>query len=65
MEIDISRRALTCPPSQQVLYDLLMNMLEERGVSNDFAAKLSDFCTEYEHKCYIALLEGLRGFVSK
>ncbi|XP_043198814.1 complement component 1 Q subcomponent-binding protein, mitochondrial-like isoform X1 [Amphibalanus amphitrite] len=48
-----------------VLYDLLMNMLEERGVSNDFAGKLSDFCTEYEHKCYIALLEGLRGFVSK
>lgn len=48
-----------------VLYDLLMNMLEERGVSNEFANKLSDFCTSYEHKCYIALLEGLRGFVSK
>ncbi|XP_037092234.1 complement component 1 Q subcomponent-binding protein, mitochondrial-like [Pollicipes pollicipes] len=46
-----------------VLYDLLMNMLEERGVSNEFAQKLSDFCTEYEHKCYIALLEGMRGFV--
>jgi len=48
-----------------VLYDLLMNMLEERGVSNEFATQLSDFCTGYEHKCYIALLEGLRGFVSK
>jgi len=40
-------------------------MLEERGVSNEFATQLSDFCTGYEHKCYIALLEGLRGFVSK
>merc|ERR1719430_277689 len=47
-----------------VLYDLLMNMLEERGVSNEFAAQLSEFCTGYEHKCYIAMLEGLRGFVN-
>lgn len=41
------------------LYDLLMNFLEEKGVSNEFAEKLSDFATAYEHQSYISLLESL------
>uniref|UniRef100_T1J6E2 Complement component 1 Q subcomponent-binding protein, mitochondrial n=1 Tax=Strigamia maritima TaxID=126957 RepID=T1J6E2_STRMM len=45
------------------LYDLLMNTLEERGISNEFAEKLSEFCTSYEHKLYIKLLESLKAFV--
>lgn len=44
------------------LYDLLMNYLEEKGVSNEFAEKLSDFSTNYEHSSYISLLEGLSKF---
>lgn len=44
------------------LYDLLMNYLEEKGVSNEFAEKLSDFSTLYEHQSYISLLEGLSKF---
>jgi len=44
------------------LYDLLMNLLEEKGVSNEFAEKLSDFSTNYEHFAYIGLLEGLSKF---
>jgi len=44
------------------LYDLLMNFLEEKGVSNDFAEKLSDFSTSYEHTSYISLLEKLSKF---
>jgi len=47
------------------LYDLLMNMLEERGVSNEFADQMVEFCTSYEHSQYIALLDGLKQFVSK
>ena len=44
------------------LYDLFMNMLEERGVNKDFAEKLSDYCSGYEHSLYISLLEDLQKF---
>lgn len=47
------------------LYDLLMNMLEERGVSGEFADQLVNFCTSYEHSQYIGLLEDLKKFVTK
>ncbi|XP_069703803.1 complement component 1 Q subcomponent-binding protein, mitochondrial [Periplaneta americana] len=46
------------------LYDLLMNLLEEKGISNEFVEKLSDFSTAYEHSLYIALLENTKKFVS-
>lgn len=45
------------------LYDLLMNYLEERGISNEFAEKLSDYSTAYEHKLYIGMLENLKSFI--
>jgi complement component 1 Q subcomponent-binding protein len=41
-----------------------MNLLEEKGVSNEFADKLSDFSTLYEHKLYVGLLEKLQKFAS-
>ncbi|XP_026761686.1 complement component 1 Q subcomponent-binding protein, mitochondrial [Galleria mellonella] len=44
------------------LYDLLMNLLEEKGISNDFVQKLSDFSTAYEHAAYINLLETISKF---
>lgn len=44
------------------LYDLLMNVLEEKGISNEFVEKLSDFSTSYEHSAYISLLEGISKF---
>uniref|UniRef100_A0A1E1XID1 Putative complement component 1 q subcomponent binding protein/mrna splicing factor sf2 subunit p32 n=1 Tax=Amblyomma aureolatum TaxID=187763 RepID=A0A1E1XID1_9ACAR len=47
------------------LYDLLMNMLEERGISSEFGFNLVNFCTVYEHSLYIGLLEKLKAFVSK
>ncbi|XP_064460158.1 complement component 1 Q subcomponent-binding protein, mitochondrial-like [Ornithodoros turicata] len=47
------------------LYDLLMNMLEERGISNEFADQLVEFCTTYEHGLYIELLEKLRAYVTQ
>lgn len=46
------------------LYDLLMNYLEEKGISNEFVEKLSDYSTVYEHSAYISLLEGLSKFAS-
>ncbi|XP_011696923.1 PREDICTED: complement component 1 Q subcomponent-binding protein, mitochondrial [Wasmannia auropunctata] len=47
------------------LYDLLMNYLEEKGVSNEFAEKLIEMSTSYEHTAYISLLEGLLKFTSR
>jgi len=44
------------------LYDLLMNLLEEKGISNEFVEKLSDISTAYEHTAYVGLLEGLSKF---
>ncbi|XP_023015336.1 complement C1q binding protein P32 [Leptinotarsa decemlineata] len=46
------------------LYDLMLNYLEEKGISNEFVEKLSDYSTAYEHTAYIGLLEGLSKFVS-
>lgn len=46
------------------LYDLLLNYLEEKGITNEFAEKLVDLSTAYEHASYISLLEGLSKFAS-
>ncbi|XP_017883086.1 complement component 1 Q subcomponent-binding protein, mitochondrial [Ceratina calcarata] len=46
------------------LYDLLMNYLEEKGVSNEFAEKLVELSTNYEHTAYVSLLEGLSNFTA-
>jgi complement component 1 Q subcomponent-binding protein, mitochondrial len=46
------------------LYDLLMNFLEEKGVSNAFAEKLSEFSTGYEHQNYIKFLDALSKFTT-
>ncbi|XP_035216276.1 complement component 1 Q subcomponent-binding protein, mitochondrial-like [Stegodyphus dumicola] len=47
------------------LYDLLMNYLEERGISNEFADKMIAFFTSYEHQLYIRFLQGMKSFVEK
>eukprot|EP00088_Acartia_fossae_P058875 TRINITY_DN6938_c0_g1_i1.p1 TRINITY_DN6938_c0_g1~~TRINITY_DN6938_c0_g1_i1.p1 ORF type:complete len:242 (+),score=71.51 TRINITY_DN6938_c0_g1_i1:34-759(+) len=44
------------------LYDLFMTMLEERGVDNEFAERLSEWCSAHEHGLYINLLQGLEKF---
>ncbi|RZC35316.1 complement component 1 Q subcomponent-binding protein, mitochondrial, partial [Asbolus verrucosus] len=46
------------------LYDLILNYLEEKGISNEFVEKLSEYSTAYEHSAYIGLLEGLSKFAS-
>ncbi|KAI4471203.1 complement component 1 [Holotrichia oblita] len=46
------------------LYDLLLNYIEEKGISNEFVEKLSEYSTAYEHSAYIGLLEGLSKFAS-
>jgi len=48
----------------EYMYDLLMNLLEEKGMSNAFAEKLSEIATEYEHDLYVKLLESMKSFVN-
>jgi complement component 1 Q subcomponent-binding protein len=45
------------------LYDLFMNMLEDRGINKDFADQVSNFCSAYEHTQYINMLEDLQKFI--
>jgi len=47
------------------LYDLFMNMLDERGVNKAFVEGLSDYCSSYEQSQYIKMLEDLQRFVEK
>jgi len=44
------------------LYDLFMNMLEERGVDNGFVESMSEWCSAHEHSQYIGLLQELEKF---
>lgn len=46
------------------MYDLLMNLLDSRGINNDFVDRLVDFSTYYEHTKYISLLEAIKAFAS-
>ena len=47
------------------MYDMLMLMLEERGIHNSFCDELSQFSTEYEHKIYIEMIESLQKYLKK
>lgn len=44
------------------LYDILLNLLDERGVGEVFANELVEFATTYEHSQYISLLKNLKDF---
>merc|ERR1719244_2027754 len=47
------------------LFDLLMDMLDERGINDEFIAELVDYCTSYENKQYIEFLKSLKSFADK
>ena len=42
---------------------MLLRMMNERGVDNDFVEKLSDVATNVEHGNYIQFLEELKEIV--
>lgn len=47
------------------LYDLLMDMLDERGVNDEFISQLVELCTAYEQTQYLAFLNKLKTFSEK
>ena len=48
----------------QNLYDMLLKLLEERGIDGDFVDQLTNFSTSYEHSKYVDVLEQLHDFVA-
>jgi hypothetical protein len=42
-----------------------MDMLDERGINEEFANQLIDFSTSYEHSRYLDFLKGLKSFAEK
>ncbi|KAM8720194.1 hypothetical protein ACLKA7_006268 [Drosophila subpalustris] len=44
------------------LQDMILETLEEKGITQEFAKKLSDFATAREHALYIEFLENLSKF---
>jgi complement component 1 Q subcomponent-binding protein len=47
------------------MYDLMMDLLQERGVNQDFSKKLIEYSTVYEHSQYVGLLEKLKSFINQ
>jgi len=45
------------------LYNLFMNMLDDRGISSDFAKEIVELSTAHEHKLYIKTLEDIKQFL--
>jgi len=48
-----------------MMYDLMMNMLEERGITSEFAEQLSSLCSNYEHSLYVNLLQKMQDFIKR
>lgn len=46
------------------LYDMLINILEDRGIDQEFAKGLIEYATVYEHGQYVSLLKNLKKFFS-
>lgn len=43
-------------------YDLLMNLLSEKGITDEFAAKLAELATQYEQSLFVNLLQDTKKF---
>jgi complement component 1 Q subcomponent-binding protein len=54
--------SVDCTVLDGQLYDILLNLLEERGMGENFANELCEFSTSFEHLQYVGLLEKLKDF---
>lgn len=43
-------------------YDLLMNLLSEKGVTDEFVNKVSELATQYEQSLFVNLLQETKKF---
>ena len=61
-EFDKNNYAISGDVVDGQLYDMLMNILEDRGIDQEFAKSLTEYSTVYEHSQYVSLLENLKKF---
>ncbi len=47
------------------MYDMMLGMLEERGIDEKFVNSLVEFSTTYEHNKYVGFLEQLKEFAER
>lgn len=47
------------------LYDMLMDLLDERGIDDEFINNMVGYATAYEYKLYLNFLENLKSVVSE
>lgn len=43
-------------------YDLLMNLLSEKGITDEFVSKVSELATQYEQSLFVNLLQETKKF---
>jgi len=60
-----SQYAATGEVIDETLYDMMLEYLAERGITEEFADRLSELCTNYEHSLYVGLLGDVRDFVAR
>lgn len=58
-------REMLMAPLQNLHDVLFVRYLEERGIGEEFCAKVVQFATHYEHTRYVNLLSEIKDFVSK
>jgi len=61
-ELNETVYAADCQYIDSGLYDNLLDILDERGVGQEFAKELAEFSSAYESRQYIDLLEKLKSF---
>jgi len=61
-ELNETVYAADCQYIDSGLYDNLLDILDERGIGQDFAKELAEFASAYESRQYIDLLEKLKSF---
>lgn len=47
------------------LYDMLMDMLDERGIDDEFINNMVGYATSYEYKLYLNFLQNLKSIVTE
>lgn len=54
-----------CQALDRPLHDILMDILMERGIDNEFVDELVDFCTNYEQQLYIDFLVKMKSHLTE
>jgi len=64
MENGVTRHVVAGDVLDECLHDMLIDILEEGDIVNEFVKKPSDLSTTYERNLFIAFLECTKTFVS-